>query len=121
VDFGGNYACFLFEDTTQDWYFEGGGSLTQTQPFPSAALVPTTMEYVAEKNTGLINAGYGATTMTGGAYDLNGNFHADPGIGNDPYVFFQQSDSNGPVTQAVWANGTINSPADPMYFFYEAQ
>jgi hypothetical protein len=79
------------------------------------------MEYVAEKNTGNANSNYVETSMMGGAWTLDGQYHSDPGgTANDPYVSAQQSDSFGAVSVAFMANGLPSPPADPMYFLYLA-
>lgn len=116
-DFGQRFACFLFEDVTQNWLFIQGNQFFQTEPNPGGTYVPTSMEYIVEKYLNSPNANYGFSWMEGGGVDLNGNGHVD---GSDPYLTVQTpSDSNGQLNFVQWQNGSLNNPANPMFFFFD--
>jgi hypothetical protein len=52
----------------------------------------------------------------GYAIDDNGTLHWEPGntSGTDPFQYVQEGDFN----TALWANGTVDSPKDPISLLY---
>jgi hypothetical protein len=109
----GQWACFEFYDATRGWIIEPAAIRISSGPF-----MPVTTEYVTEW-VSHDNAKFSTQAMTGGGYDFNNNFHADPGSGSDPYIVSTQNGSSGPVATATWNNGSVNSPQDPMIFTWK--
>jgi hypothetical protein len=118
--------CFWAEDDTNDWVqVKTAASPTDGEGNPVGFWWPTTAEYIAEWADvafGGANEDYWYNVMSGYAVDNSGTIHADPGGSGatDPYIYTQQQDSSGTnCSLAEWNNGTISSPADPMYFFWQ--
>jgi hypothetical protein len=115
-----SYACFWFEDDTNNWVING------SVPAPTGAKdingntifwVPSTVEYIAEKNGPGQNPNYWFDSMQGMAWDSNGTLHTDPGDpnGTDPYVMFTQiAPSGNPYSTAQWNKGSLGAPQDPI-------
>ena len=118
---GGAVACFQFYDVTNNWEFSS--PIFQAAKSGST-YIPTTVEYVAELGTkaGAQNEEYFFPSMVGLGYDSNGNYHVDPGNsgGTDPYIVLTQPGTAGPVSQAIWNNGTQITAQDPIYFSWLA-
>ena len=113
----GAYACFALEDNTQGWYFQPAQALN----INGAGWFPSTVEYVAEELS-WSNAQYYWSRMRNGlAWDFNGNIHADPSSGTDPYVIATTTGSSGSIlTVAEWNNASFDNPASPMWFVWNA-
>jgi hypothetical protein len=118
--------CFWFEDDTNNWVI--GGSV----PAPPAGStdqegnpvnwVPTTAEFIAEKNSSGNNPNYWFDSIQGMAWDFNGNLHTDPGDpnGTDPYVQFTQLAPSGrPYSVAEWNKGSLTAPQDPIVLVWQ--
>jgi hypothetical protein len=124
------YGCFLFENWSEP--SPGGWVIEDWRQFPTiwppgtilagqpVAWFPATAEYISEWHPGAgTNVDATGFVMEGGAYDLAGNLHHDPGSSSatDPYVVFESMDASQEICCIPsWANGTINTPEDPMYF-----
>jgi hypothetical protein len=56
---------------------------------PGGSWLPATTEYILEVPE-FGNANYGSTWMEGGGFDVEGNYHPDPGneSGTDPYSIY---------------------------------
>jgi hypothetical protein len=105
--------CFEWEDLTQGW------TLNHSMAFPSGATWwPASVEYISEWHPGAgTNDTVTGETMIGTAMDLNGVWHADPGASGatDPYVWFVGMDNSYRFCAfGEWANGTFDTPEDPM-------
>jgi hypothetical protein len=117
--------CFWFEDDTNNWLIHG------SVPAPTGAKdvngntflwVPSTVEYIAEKNSSGNNPNYWFDEMQGMAWDSNGTLHTDPGDpnGTDPYVQFTELAPSGrPYSAAVWNAGSLTAPQDPIVFVWQ--
>jgi hypothetical protein len=107
--------CFVWEN-----WSEGLWSISDVQPFPTGATFwPASAEYISEWHPGSTNDNATGEEMEGTALDLNGTWHPDPGgsSATDPYVaFWGLDDDVRPCCEATWANGTQNTPEDPMEF-----
>ena len=117
ISSGGQFACFGYQDFTANWALS-----YKPQPATGGIWFPTTAEYVAEKPTDDEQASnYDYAIIEGGAFDSNLTWHADPGSGTDPYIYVEQiGASSKPISTAEWDNGTVNSPADPMFFVWNS-
>jgi hypothetical protein len=114
-----SFACFSFIDYNKDWAY-----VPQPLPGPSGGLyLPTTANWVVEMPDGLANniKYSGATISSAYAFDTNGNNHGDP-TGPDPYEWSTTGSgvpSQG-LSTAQFANGTQDTPADPMQFIWNS-
>lgn len=117
----GCFAWFNFSEPG-GWVQWDYAPWVQTNPMTgeSAQWFPATAEYISEWHPGGgINDNITGEVMEGTALDLAGNWHPDPGSSSatDPYAVFWGQDNNRRLCNIVeWANSTVNSPQDPMYF-----
>ena len=123
--------CFIFENCSEPAPYGWVLDDWPPQPFPTiwppgtpqagqpVTWLPATAEYISEWHGGGTNMDATGVVMEGQALDLAGNWHTDPGSSSatDPYVAFLSMDGNQEICcEPSWANGTLNTPEDPMYF-----
>jgi hypothetical protein len=116
-----SFGCFGFQDITKGWSYSAT-PMAQSRGGSGNVFIPTSGELIAEEPSGFTNSNYSNTNVSGGFYDENETYHADPGASSatDPYIYVQQNDGSGnPLNLAQWTNGTQNTPRDPVTFIQQ--